>query len=219
MKFKAWLKTYLLTGLIVVVPITITIYIIQALIGVMDEFLTFLPEAYHPDTLMGFHLPGLGLVLVSILVFLVGLLTRNYFGNKVVGLWDQMVGRIPVVRNIYQAIKQITEAVCSNTGSHFKQVVMLEFPRPGLYSLGFLAGPAKGEFEARAGQAIMNIFIPCTPNPTTGYYVLVPEKDLIFLDISVEEGFKQIISAGLVSPNQVPNGQCQTSMQSGPQEI
>ena len=200
-KFKAWLKTYLLTGLIVVVPITITIYIIQALIGVMDKFLSFMPTAYHPDTLLGFHLPGLGLVLVSILVFLVGLLTKNYFGNKVVQIWDLMIGRIPIVRNIYLSIKQLTEAVFSNTGSHFKQVVMLEFPRQGLYSLGFLAGAAKGELESKAGRPVMNVFIPCTPNPTTGYYVLVPEKDLLFLEMSVEEGFKLIISGGLVSPN------------------
>jgi uncharacterized membrane protein len=168
----------------------------------MDDFLSFLPTAYHPDTLLGFHLPGLGLVLVSILVFIVGLLARNYFGNKVVHLGDLMIGRIPVVRNIYLAIKQLTEAVFSNTGSHFKKVVMLEFPRQGVYSLGFLAGPARGELESKAGRPIMNVFIPCTPNPTTGYYVLVPEKDLMFLDMSVEEGFKLIISAGLVSPNQ-----------------
>ncbi|MCJ7833721.1 MAG: DUF502 domain-containing protein, partial [Deltaproteobacteria bacterium] len=145
MQFKAWLKTYLLTGLIVVVPITITIYIIKALIGVMDDFLSFVPLAYHPDTLLGFHLPGLGLVLVTIMVFLVGLLTHNYAGNKVIKLWDLMVGRIPLVRNIYQAIKQVTEVIFSNTASSFKKVVMLEFLRPGLYSLGFLAGPAKGE--------------------------------------------------------------------------
>jgi uncharacterized membrane protein len=205
-KFKAWLKTYLLTGLIVVVPITITIYIIQALMGVMDEFLSFIPNAFHPDTLLGRHIPGLGLVLVTILVFLTGLLTHNYFGNKVIRLWDLMVGRIPIVRNIYQAIKQLTEAVFSNTGSHFKQVVMLEFPRPGLYSLGFVAGPVGGELEDKAGHRVMNIFIPCTPNPTTGYYVLVPEKDLIFLEMTVEQGFKMVISSGLVSPtNSHPN--------------
>ena len=200
-QFKAWLKNYLLTGLIVVVPITITVYIIQTLIGVMDDFLSFVPNAYHPDTLLGFHLPGLGLVLVTILVFLIGLLTHSYIGNKVVEIWDLLVGRIPLVRNIYQAIKQFTEAVCSNTGSHFKQVVMLEFPRPGLDSIGFLAGPAKGEIETRAGQPVMSIFIPCTPNPTTGYYVLIPEKDLIPLDMSVEEAFKLIVSSGLVLPN------------------
>src|SRR4030043_579645 len=200
-QFKAWLKNYLLTGLIVVVPITITVYIIQTLIGVMDDFLSFVPNAYHPDTLLGFHLPGLGLVLVTILVFLIGLLTHSYIGNKVVEIWDLLVGRIPLVRNIYQAIKQFTEAVCSNTGSHFKQVVMLGFPRPGLYSIGFLAGPAKGEIETRAGQPVMSIFIPCTPNPTTGYYVLIPEKDLIPLDMSVEEAFKLIVSSGLVLPN------------------
>jgi len=202
-QFKAWLKTYLLTGLIVVVPITITIYIIQALIGVMDAFLSFLPKDYHPDTLLGFHLPGLGLVLVTILVFLVGLMTHNYVGNKVIQWGELLVGRIPVVRNIYLAIKQFTEAIFSNSGSHFKQVVMLEFPRLGLYSLGFVAGQAKGELEskAKAGQPVLNVFIPCTPNPTTGYFVLVPEKDLIVLDMTVEEAFKLIISGGLVSPN------------------
>lgn len=201
MKFKAWLKKYLLTGLIVVVPITITLYIIQGLIGIMDDFLSFVPDAYHPDTLLGFHLPGLGLVLVTLLVFLIGLLTHSYVGNKTVQIWDLLIGRIPLVRNIYQAIKQFTEAVFSTTGSHFKQVVMLEFPRPGLYSIGFLAGPAGGELETRAGQPVMSIFIPCTPNPTTGYYVLVPEKDLMCLDMTVEEAFKLIVSGGLVLPN------------------
>lgn len=200
-KLKAWLKTYLLTGLVVVVPITITIYIIQALIGVMDAFLTFIPVRYHPDTLLGRRIPGLGLVLVTILVFLVGILTHNYFGKKVVQLWDLMVGRIPIVRNIYQAIKQLTQAVFSTTGSHFKQVVMVEFPRPGIFSLGFVAGPASEELRTMAGQAVINIFIPCSPNPTTGYYVLIPEKELIFLTMSVEEAFKVIISSGLVSPN------------------
>lgn len=204
MSLKAFLKTYLLTGLIVVVPITITIYIIQALVRAMDDFLTFIPRAYYPDTLMGFHLPGLGLVLVTIMVFLVGLLTHSYVGTKLVHWWDAVVGRIPVVRNIYQAIKQLTEALFSNTGNHFKQVVMVEFPRPGLYSIGFVAGPVKGEIQTRSGEPLMHIFIPCTPNPTTGYYILVPEKDLVFLKMTVEEAFKMIISSGLVSPNYSP---------------
>jgi uncharacterized membrane protein len=200
LKFKTWVKSYLLTGLIVVVPITITIYIIQTLIGVMDNFLSFLPAAYHPDVFLGFHLPGLGLVLVTILVFLVGLLTRNYFGTRVILFWDRLVGRIPVVRGIYQAIKQLTEAVFGTTGNSFQKVVMVEFPRSGLYSIGFLAGPASGELETQAGQRVMSVFIPCTPNPTTGYYVVVPEKDLIVLDMSIEEAFKLIISGGLIPP-------------------
>ncbi len=204
MQLKAFLKKYLLTGLIVVVPITITLYILQALIRIMDDFLTIVPKAYHPDQLLGFHIPGLGLVLVTILVFIIGLLTRSYVGNKTVQAWDLLIGRIPLVRNIYQAIKQFTEAVFSSTGSYFKQVVMLEFPRPGLYSIGFVAGPARGDLEIKAGQKIMSIFIPCTPNPTTGYYVLAPEKELLYLDMSVEEAFKLIVSGGLVQPNQQP---------------
>ena len=204
MQLKAFLKKYLLTGLIVVVPITITLYILKALIGIMDDFLTFVPKAYHPDHLLGFHIPGLGLVLVTLLVFLIGLLTRSYVGNKTVQIWDLLIGRIPLVRNIYHAIKQFTEAVFSDTGSYFKQVVMLEFPRPGLYSIGFLAGPAGGELAIKAGQRVMSIFIPCTPNPTTGYYVLAPEKELLYLEMSVEEAFKLVVSGGLVQPNYRP---------------
>ncbi len=114
-----------------VVPITITIYIIQALIGVMDEFLSVLPRRVHPDTLLGFHLPGLGLVLLGILILIVGVLTHNYAGRKLVGSWEALVRRIPIVRNIYLALKQFTEAIFLNSGKHFKQVVMLEFPRSG----------------------------------------------------------------------------------------
>lgn len=199
-RLRVWIKNYLLTGLIVVVPITITIYIIQALIGVMDEFLSVLPHRFHPDTLLGVHLPGLGLVLLTILIFIVGVLTHNYMGRKLVGLWESLVRRIPFVRNIYLALKQFTEAIFMNPGGHFKQVVMLEFPRPGCFSIGFTLGPARGELEQRAGECIWNIFIPCTPNPTTGYYVLVPEKSLIFLKMSVEEAFKLIVSGGLIAP-------------------
>jgi uncharacterized membrane protein len=199
-RLKNWIKSYLLTGLIVVVPVAITLYIIQALIGVMDDFLSVIPQPYHPDTLLGFHLPGLGLVLLILLLFVVGLTTHNYAGKKLVGFWEALVRRIPVVRNIYLALKQFTEAIFLNSGGHFKQVVMLEFPRKGVFSLGFSAGPARGELERRAGERIWHIFIPCTPNPTTGYYVLAPEKDLLFLQMSVEEAFKLIISGGLIAP-------------------
>jgi len=199
-RLKNWIKNYLLTGLIVVVPVAITLYIIQALIGVMDEFLSVIPRPYHPDTLLGFHLPGLGLVLLILLLFVVGIATHNYAGKKLVGFWEALVRRIPVVRNIYQALKQFTEAIFLNSGGHFKQVVMLEFPRKGVFSIGFSAGPAGGELERQAGERIWHIFIPCTPNPTTGYYVLAPEKDLLFLQMSVEEAFKLIISGGLIAP-------------------
>ena len=199
-RLKNRIKHYLLTGLIVVVPVAITLYIIQALIGVMDAFLSVIPQPYQPDTLLGFHLPGLGLVLLIILLFVVGIATHNYAGKKMVVFGEALVRRIPVVRNIYQALKQFTEAIFLNSGGHFKQVVMLEFPRKGIFSLGFSAGPARGELERQAGERIWHIFIPCTPNPTTGYYVLAPEKDLLFLQMSVEEAFKLIISGGLIAP-------------------
>jgi uncharacterized membrane protein len=199
-RLKNWIKSYLLTGLIVVVPVAITLYIIQALIGVMDDFLSVIPHPYHPDTLLGYHLPGLGLLLLILLLFVVGITTHNYAGKKLVGFWEALVRRIPVVRNIYLALKQFTEAIFMNSGGHFKQVVMLEFPRKGVFSLGFSAGPAHGELERQAGERIWHIFIPCTPNPTTGYYVLAPEKDLVFLKMTIEEAFKLIISGGLIAP-------------------
>ena len=205
-RLRVWIKNYLLTGLIVVVPITITIYIIQALIGVMDEFLSILPPRLHPNTLLGFHLPGLGLVLLGILILIVGVLTHNYAGRKLVGLWEALVRRIPIVRNIYLALKQFTEAIFLNSGKHFQQVVMLEFPRPGFFSVGFSVGPARGELAGKDGARLWNVFVPCTPNPTTGYYVLVPEQDLIFLTMSVEEAFKLIVSGGLIAPE--PAGPC-----------
>ncbi|MBI5586453.1 MAG: DUF502 domain-containing protein [Deltaproteobacteria bacterium] len=199
-RLRNWIKNYLLTGLIVVIPITITIYIIQALIGVIDEFLSVLPLRFHPDTLLGFHLPGLGLVLLGILILIVGVLTHNYAGRKLVGLWEALVRRIPIVRNIYLALKQFTEAIFINSGKHFQQVVMLEFPRPGFFSIGFSVGPARGELKGKSGERLWNVFVPCTPNPTTGYYVLVPEIELIFMTMSVEEAFKLIVSGGLIAP-------------------
>jgi uncharacterized membrane protein len=199
-RLKNWIKKTLLTGLIVVVPVAITIYIIQALIGVMDDFLSVIPKTYHPDTLLGFHLPGLGLVLLTLLLLVVGIATHNYAGRKMVGFWEALVRRIPIVRNIYQALKQFTEAIFLNSGGHFKQVVMLELPRKGVFSIGFSAGPARGELERQAGERIWHIFIPCTPNPTTGYYVLAPEKELHFLQMTVEEAFKLIVSGGLIAP-------------------
>ena len=199
-RLRIWLKNYLLTGLIVVIPITITVYIIQTLIGVIDEFLSVLPQRLHPDTLLGFHLPGLGLVLLGILILIVGVLTHNYAGRKLVGWWEALVRRIPIVRNIYLGLKQFTEAIFLNSGKHFQQVVMLEFPRSGFFSIGFSVGPARGELQGQGGERLWNVFVPCTPNPTTGYYVLVPEKDLLFLKMSVEEAFKLIVSGGLIAP-------------------
>ncbi len=135
-RLKNWIKNYLLTGLIVVVPVAITLYIIQALIGVMDDFLSVIPRPYHPDTLLGFHLPGLGLVLLVLLLFVVGIATHNYAGKKMVGFWEALVRRIPVVRNIYQALKQFTEAIFLNSGGHFKQVTVNLFSPKSRRDLG-----------------------------------------------------------------------------------
>jgi len=205
LKIKIWLKNSLLTGLIVVVPITITVYILKVLIDVADGILSVLPPPWHPDSWLKFHFPGLGLVLVTLFIFLVGLLTRNFFGARLVHYGDRLVARIPIVRTVYQSVKQLTEAVLGNSGQSFQKVVLVEFPRSGIYSVGFLAGSAAAELETQTGKKMWSVFIPCTPNPTTGYYVVVPESEVIFLDMTVEEAFKLIISGGLITPTKTPD--------------
>lgn len=201
MKIKSWLKNSLLTGLIVVVPITITVYILKVLIETTDGLLSFLPPSWHPDAFLKFHLPGLSLVLVMLFIFLVGVLTRNFIGARLIHYGDRLVGKIPLVRTVYLSVKQLTEALFGNSGRSFKKVALVEFPRSGLYSVGFLAGPATTEMETLSGKKMVSVFIPCTPNPTTGYYIVVPEEEVLFLDMTVEEAFKLIISGGLIVPN------------------
>jgi len=191
-----------LTGLAVVVPIGVTIYILFFLIAMMDGFLAIIPAAIHPDRLLGFHVPGLGVLFTILLIFFIGLVTRSWVGNRVVRLGERIFSGIPVVRSIYQGTKQLVDALFTAKAGSFKQVVLLEYPRKGVYTVGFVTGPATGgALDPDVGN-YLNVFVPTTPNPTSGYYLLVPEREVIRTDMTVEEAFKLIISGGLVAPGE-----------------
>jgi uncharacterized membrane protein len=196
------LKNIFLTGFAVVIPIGVTVYILFFIISIMDSVLAVMPERLHPDRLLGFHIPGLGVIVTLILIFLVGLIARSWFGHRIVGAWEKLLSRIPFVRSIYQATKQLVNTLFRGEARHFRKVVLLEFPRKGIYTVAFVTGEARGEPGNRTGKTYINVFVPTAPNPTSGYYLMVPEDDVIPTDMTVEEAFKLVISGGLVVPGE-----------------
>ena len=194
------MKRYLIAGLLVWVPLGVTVMVVRLLINLMDQTLLWLPQHYQPDALLGFHIPGLGVVLSVVVVLGTGMIVANLFGRKLVKLWEAFLARIPLVRTIYTGVKQIMETVFSAQGQSFRKVLLIEYPRKGLWTLGFQAGTTRGEAQARTGVEVVNVFIPTTPNPTSGFFIMVPRDDLIELDMEVDDGLKMIISAGVVVP-------------------
>jgi len=188
------LKNYFLTGLVVILPIFITVYVVLFLIRGMDVVLKFIPAKYVPE------IPGLGFILAVILISAVGLLTRNFAGRKVVQLGENMVDRIPLVRIIYSGVKQLLEAFFVQKTAAFRRVALLEYPRRGAYVIGFITGESRGEVQRKTDKNMINVFVPTTPNPTSGFYVLIPEDELVLLDMTIEDAFKLIISGGIFTP-------------------
>lgn len=205
------LRRYLVAGLLVWLPLGATVFVIRLLVGWMDQSLLLLPQQFRPDNLLGFHIPGLGVALSLLILLLTGLVAANLFGRKLVGLWEQLLSRIPLVRSVYSAVKQLVETMFADNGKSFRKVVLVEFPRRGLWTLAFLTSDEQGEVQQATGEDVVSVYIPTTPNPTGGYFVLVPREDLRELDISVDEGLKLLLSMGAVNPahhveNQVGNG-------------
>jgi uncharacterized membrane protein len=196
------IKGIFLTGLAVVIPAGLTIYILSFIIGIMDGLLQVVPVGYHPDTLLGFHIPGLGVIVTLLLIFICGLVIRSYLGKKLVDFGERLVGKIPFVRSIYQAIKRIMDSLFMDKAQSFKKVVLVEYPRRGIYSIGFVTGTPNGDIQQKLGRSgpCTGVFLPCALTPTTGFFVLIPSQELIELDLSVEEAFTLIISAGIVTP-------------------
>lgn len=198
------LRNYFLTGFIVCAPLAITIWLIWAFVGWVDSWIVpFIPSSFNPDAYVPFRVPGVGLIVGLALITLVGFLTANIIGRKILSTGEHILGRMPLVRSIYNGLKQIIETVLSDKSNTFKKVGLIEYPRKGLYAIVFMATEAGGEVQARvgdhAGQTVA-VFLPTTPNPTSGFLLFVPKADIIELTMSVEEGAKLVISAGLVSP-------------------
>ncbi|MGI9481643.1 MAG: DUF502 domain-containing protein [Hyphomicrobiales bacterium] len=195
-------RTYFLTGLVVAAPIGITIYLTWWFVSLFDQWIKpYVPAAYNPDNYLPFSVPGVGLILALIGITIVGALTANLFGRTIISSWESLLNRMPVVRNVYAALKQIFETVLSQRSSTFSEVCLIEYPRKGLYAIAFVSRDTIGEIphKAKAGD-LASVFLPTTPNPTSGFLLFVPARDMIRLDMSVEEAAKLVISAGLVVP-------------------
>ena len=204
MRFFHWIKSiirgYFLAGLLVIVPLGAVIFLISAILRLMDRSLSFSPQRFHPETYLPFKIPGLGLLLFIAVVLVTGVLVKNYIGRRVVDFGEYMVSKIPLVRPLYAAVKQLILAIFGDTHDAFKRVVLVEYPRKGVYSLAFVTAQTSGEIRERMGTKMLSIFLPTTPNPTSGFFLVLPEEDTIPLRMSVEEAFKLLISGGVVEP-------------------
>jgi uncharacterized membrane protein len=200
----AAIRRYLISGLLFWVPVWITLLVFKFLIDLMDNIFRLLPQAYQPDNLLGFHLPGLGLIFTLLVLFFTGMIVANFLGSRLVRLWDAIIARIPLVRTIYLGVQKILNAVFSPKGQAFRKVLLVEYPRKGLWSIAFQTGCACNEVCSREDDMI-SIFIPTTPNPTSGFLMMVPKKDVCELDMTIDEALKFIISLGVVQPEQFSN--------------
>ncbi|MDH4106955.1 MAG: DUF502 domain-containing protein [Gammaproteobacteria bacterium] len=194
------LRRYLVAGILVWLPIGVTIFLLRVLINLMDRSLLLLPQAYRPEAWLGFAIPGLGLVLTLIVLLLTGLLATNILGRGMVSLWERLLERIPIVRSIYSASKNFAEVVFSDSSQSFKKVLLVEYPRKGLYSIAFQTATELQEVQGRTREEVICTFLPTTPNPTSGFIIMVPKKDVIELDMEIDEALKMIISLGVVVP-------------------
>jgi uncharacterized membrane protein len=203
------IRTYFLTGLVVAAPIGITIFLAWKFISVIDEAMKpLIPEAYNPETYLPFSIPGLGVVLVAVILITLGALTANLFGRYLLSFGEKIVNRMPVIRGVYSTLKQIFETVVSQDTKSFSDVVLVEYPRKGIWAIAFVSGENTSEIKAKLSkdedEVIINLFLPTTPNPTSGFLLFLPKKDLIYLDMKPEDGAKYVISAGLVNPEDLP---------------
>jgi len=204
------LRRYLVAGLLVWVPLGVTLLIVGFLVDLMDQTLLLLPESIQPENLLGYRIPGLGLVLTAVVVLATGMIVTNLFGKQLITLGEQMLRRIPVVRSIYGAVKQVTESMFSS-GKSFRKVVLVEYPRKGMWSLAFQTGNGADEINDKTGQEVTNVFIPTTPNPTSGFFLMVPRAEVIELDMSIDDGLKMLLSVGVVVPARKKSGTAEQS--------
>lgn len=197
------LRNYFLTGLIIVAPLAITAYLTWTFIGWVDSWVKpYIPQIYNPDHYLPFAVPGFGLLTALFLITMIGFLTANLVGRSILGFGESLLDRMPLVRSLYKGLKQIFQTVLAEQSGSFKQAALIEYPRRGLWSIVFIATDTKGEVDSRLPEnESISVFLPTTPNPTSGFLLFVPRKDVIILEMSVEEAAKMVISAGLVSPD------------------
>ena len=198
------MRRYLIAGLLVWLPIVVTVAVFSLLLGVMERSIELIPDPYKPEQLIGFDIPGLGVILTVLVLLLTGLLTANIVGNRLVAWSEKLVHRIPLIRTVYSASKKFAEVVFSDSGESFKQVLLIQYPRKGVWSLAFQTSTDLGEVQHRTGEQLICTFVPTTPNPTSGFIIMVPRNEAVVLDMPVEDALKMIISLGVVVPDWAP---------------
>ena len=197
----AALRKWLLAGLLVIVPVAITVAVLRWIIETLDQTLLILPEAWQPDRLIGFHIPGFGVLLTLAILLIAGAVASNFFGRKLVSLGDRVVTRIPVVRSIYSSVKQVSDTLFSESGNAFRTAVLVQWPRPDVWTIGFVTGAPGGDVtNYLRGEEYLSVYVPTTPNPTGGYFVMLRKSDCIELKMSVDDALKYVVSMGVVAP-------------------
>jgi len=195
------MKRYFITGLLIWVPLGITVWVLQALIGTMDQSLQLLPRSLQPKELFGFHVPGIGTILTVLIVFLTGLATANILGQRMVRFWEGVLARIPIVKSIYYSVKQVSDTLFSSSGEAFRKALLIQYPRQGCWTIAFQTGTPGGEVAKYLQGEFVSVYVPTTPNPTSGFFLMLPKKEVVELEMSVDDALKYIISMGVVAPS------------------
>lgn len=194
------MKKYFITGLLVLVPLFITAWVLFSLIGMMDQSLLLLPYKWRPRTLLGFDVPGIGALLTLIIIFVTGLIATNIFGQKIIAWWEALFTRVPVVKSIYSSVKQVSDTIFSDSSNAFRQAVLVQFPHSTSWTIAFITGEPNETVRDHLNGEFVSVYVPTTPNPTSGYFVMLPKSQVKYLDMSVDAALKYIISMGTAAP-------------------
>ena len=195
------MKKYLITGLLIWIPLVITLWVLKLVVDALDQSLLLLPIEFRTETWLGFHVPGMGVVMTVVIVFLTGVFATNLLGARLINLWHWTLHRIPVVSSVYSSVKQISDTLFSSSGQAFRKSVLVQWPREGIWTIAFLTGVPGGDVVNHLKGDYVSVYVPTTPNPTGGYFVMLPREQVIELDMSVDHALKYIISMGVVAPN------------------
>jgi uncharacterized membrane protein len=195
------MKKYFITGLLIWIPLVITIWVLKLVVDTLDQSLLLLPMALRTENWLGIHIPGLGVLATLLIVFLTGAITANLIGQRLVHFWHQILHRIPVVSSIYSSVKQVSDTLFSSSGEAFRKALLVQWPRQGMWTIAFLTGTPGGDVTRHLQGDFVSVYVPTTPNPTGGYFVMMPRQDVIELDMSVDTALKYVISMGVVAPN------------------
>lgn len=194
------LKKYFITGLLIWIPLIITLWVLKVIFDTLDGSLLLLPESFQTERWLGVHIPGLGALLTLVIVLITGIFATNFFGAQLVQLWHDVLNRIPVVNSIYSSVKQISDTVFSSSGQAFRKALLVQWPHPGMWTIAFLTGTPGGDVATLLPPDCLSVYVPTTPNPTGGYFVIVQRSQVIELDMTVDQALKYIISMGVVPP-------------------